>query len=71
MFHFHVSYLQDDMENYSNLRLQYAFCEESMIVGTECQVAMVGGGTEGQESVVCSLNRGLQCIDELQAPDRE
>ncbi|KAF2349151.1 WxxW domain, partial [Trinorchestia longiramus] len=60
----------DDLENYSSLRLKYEFCEENMIVGTECQVAVLGTPAQlaGQESVVCSHNLGLQCIDELQAP---
>ncbi|XP_071530009.1 uncharacterized protein [Panulirus ornatus] len=60
----------DDMDDLRSLGEKYTFCAAHQIVDTQCQVVGLKMRAEaaGQVDVVCTINTGLQCNDDLQAP---
>ncbi|KAK7066927.1 Mucin-5B [Halocaridina rubra] len=62
----------DDKDDLQSLSLQYQFCPAHHIIDTQCQVVGIGQSYElaGQVGIICNINNGLQCNDDLQAPQR-
>ncbi|KAK3857259.1 hypothetical protein Pcinc_036476, partial [Petrolisthes cinctipes] len=61
----------DDMDDLRSLSTKYAFCDAHQIMDTECQVVGMGLPADvlNQYGIICNTNNGLQCNDDLQAPD--
>ncbi|XP_063867870.1 uncharacterized protein LOC135104399 [Scylla paramamosain] len=58
----------DDRDDLDTLTEKYTFCAPHMIVDSECQ-AVGHVSLPDQYSIVCNVNNGLQCNDDLQGPD--
>ena len=58
----------DDKDDLDTLAEEYTFCAPHMIVSSECRP--VGRATSlSQYGIVCNVNNGLQCNDDLQEPN--
>ena len=65
--------LQDDKDDLHTLSKQYKFCSVQHIKEMQCQVIGLNQTHQeaGQVGIICNINNGLQCNDDLQAPQRK